>query len=196
MFAITDQHIDFVLRDLDARGIKTPDLQQNLLDHLCILAERDLADGDDFYVYYRSVIPSFYREELAEIEAETRFLLRHRGPWLLLCRLHSFGLFVILVGPFIGFDLLEVVAWGMASAARVGRVVDLYAVPFSGLAGDRAYAGTVRSAAAERGEGPAGVAAIYLNPLAHISSGCPLVRLPICRGYSLYSPGPRYLFCW
>lgn len=105
MFPINDQHIDFVLRDLDANGIKTPDLQQNLLDHLCILAERDLADGDDFYVYYRSVIPSFYREELAEIEAETRFLLRHRRPLVLLSRRQFLlGLFVALIGPFIGYD--------------------------------------------------------------------------------------------
>jgi hypothetical protein len=48
MFPITEQHIDFVVRDLDASGIRTPDLQQNLLDHICILAERDLAEGDDF----------------------------------------------------------------------------------------------------------------------------------------------------
>ena len=86
MYPITDQHIDYVLRDLDANGIKTPDLQNNLLDHICLLAERDLAPGDDFYGYYRSVIRSFYREELAEIEAETMFLLRHRRPWLLLSR--------------------------------------------------------------------------------------------------------------
>ena len=75
-----------MLRDLDANGIKTPDLQQNLLDHICILAERNLEEGDDFYTYYRAAIPSFYREELAEIEAETMFLLRHRRPLLLLSR--------------------------------------------------------------------------------------------------------------
>jgi hypothetical protein len=105
MFPITEQHIAFVVRDLDANGIKTPDLQQNLLDHICVLAERDLAEGDDFYGYYRSVIPSFYRQELAEIEAETRFLLRHRRPWLLLSRRQFLlGLFVVLIGPFIGYD--------------------------------------------------------------------------------------------
>jgi hypothetical protein len=107
MYPITDQHIDYVLRDLDANGIKTPDLQNNLLDHICLLAERDLAPGDDFYGYYRSVIRSFYREELAEIEAETMFLLRHRRPWLLLSRSQFLcGLFVLLIGPFIGYDLL------------------------------------------------------------------------------------------
>lgn len=114
MYPITDQHIDFVLRDLDANGIRTPDLQYNLLDHICILAERDLKEGDDFYAYYRSAIPSFYREELAEIEAETVFLLRHRRRWLLLSRGQFLcGLFVFLVGPFIAVSLL----WLL----RVGR---------------------------------------------------------------------------
>jgi hypothetical protein len=115
MYPITDQHIDFVLRDLDANGVKTPDLQQNLLDHLCILAERDLEEGDDFYAYYRAVIPSFYREELAEIEAETMFLLRHRRPWLLLSRgQFLLGLFIVLVGPFVGFGL-----WWLLSMGRL-----------------------------------------------------------------------------
>jgi hypothetical protein len=107
MYPITDQHIDFVLCDLDANGIKTPDLRQNLLDHICILAEKNLEDGDDFYAYYRSVIPTFYREELAEIEAETVFLLSHRRPLLLLSRgWFLCGLFILLIGPFVGYDLL------------------------------------------------------------------------------------------
>jgi hypothetical protein len=106
MYPITDQHIEYVLRDLDTNGIKTPDLQQNLLDHICILAERNLEAGDDFYAYYREVIPSFYRQELGEIEAETMFLLRHRRPLVLLSRgQFLFGLFVLLIGPFIGYDV-------------------------------------------------------------------------------------------
>jgi hypothetical protein len=131
MFAITDQHIDFVLRDLDASGIKTPDLQQNLLDHLCILAERNLAEGDDFYAYYRSVIPSFYRQELAEIEAETTFLLGHRGPWLLLSRLQFLcALFVILVGPFIAFDLLRLLRMGSLPLQVWGGTLIFMQFPF------------------------------------------------------------------
>jgi hypothetical protein len=48
MYPITDQHIEYMLRDLDAKGIRTPDLQQNLLDHICILAERNLEEEEDF----------------------------------------------------------------------------------------------------------------------------------------------------
>jgi hypothetical protein len=131
MFPITEQHIDFVVRDLDANGIKTPDLQQNLLDHICILAERDLAEGDDFYGYYRLVISSFYKEELAEIEAETRFLLRHRRPWLLLSRAQFLcGLFVILVGPFIAFGLLWLIRMGRLPLQVWGGTLIFMQFPF------------------------------------------------------------------
>jgi hypothetical protein len=131
MFPITDQHIDFVLRDLDANGIKTADLQQNLLDHICILAERDLAEGDDFYIYYRSAILSFYREELAEIETETRFLLRHRRSWLLLSRLQFLcALFVVLVGPFIAFALLWLLRIGRLPLEVWGGTLVFMQFPF------------------------------------------------------------------
>jgi hypothetical protein len=113
MFPITDHHIEYVLRDLDANGIKTQDLQQNLLDHICVLAERDLEEGDDFYAYYHEVIPSFYRQELAEIQAETMFLLKHRRPLLLLSRGRFLVcLFVLLIGPFIGYDVLCLLSTG------------------------------------------------------------------------------------
>jgi hypothetical protein len=131
MIPITDQHIDFVIRDLDANGIKTPDLQQNLLDHICILAERDLAEGSDFYDYYRSAILSFYREELAEIETETRFLLRHRRPWLLLSRRQFLcGLFVVLVGPFIAFALLWLFRMGRLPLEVWGGTLVFMQFPF------------------------------------------------------------------
>jgi hypothetical protein len=62
------------------------------------------------------VIPTFYREELAEIETETRFLLRHRRPWLLLSRWQFLcGLFVVLVGPFIAFALVWLLRMGRLS---------------------------------------------------------------------------------
>jgi hypothetical protein len=131
MFTITDQHIDYVKCDLDASGIKTPDLQLNLLDHICVLAERDLADGDDFYAYYRSVIPSFYRESMAEIEAETMFLLRHRRPWLLLNRGQFLcGLFVVLIGPFAGYDVLRLLAMGRLPLHVWGGTLIFMQFPF------------------------------------------------------------------
>jgi hypothetical protein len=107
MYPITDRHIEYILTDLRARGITIPDLQQNLIDHICILIERNLGEEQDFEVFYRSVLPSFYREEMAEIEAETNFLLKHRRPFLLLSRgQFLLGLFALLVGPFVSIGVM------------------------------------------------------------------------------------------
>ena len=120
MYPITDQHIEYILDDLEARGIHIPDLRQNLLDHLCILIERNLAEGGDFEAYYQSVIPSFYRDELAEIEAEAKFLLRHRRPLLLFSRAQFlFCLFVVLVGPFIAYDIRWMIRMGPSAGYRI-----------------------------------------------------------------------------
>ena len=107
MYSISDQQIEFILNDLHGRGIRIRDLQQNLLDHICILIERNLEEGQDFETFYRSVLPSFYRDEMAEIEEQTRFLLKHRRPFLLLSRgQFLLGLFIVLVGPFISMGVL------------------------------------------------------------------------------------------
>jgi hypothetical protein len=120
MYPITDKHIDYILNDLDAKGIRIPGLQQNLLDHICVLIERNLEEGEDFEAYYRAILTGFYREELAEIEAETQYLLRHRRLFLLLTRGQFLGcLFLLLVGPFIGYDLLWLVRAGPAYGYRI-----------------------------------------------------------------------------
>jgi len=120
MFAITGDHIEYILHDLASRGIRTPDLQQNLVDHICILIEENLENGEDFEGYYRSVLLRFYREDLAEIEVETQFLLRHRQSLILLSRKQFlFCLFLLLVAPFIGYDLLWLIRVGPAYDYRI-----------------------------------------------------------------------------
>ena len=106
MYCLSDQQIDFILADLGRRGITTESLQNDLLDHICIIVEQNLEAGGDFHRLYTSVIRSFYREELSEIEEETRLLLTY-GHHLALSRNQFFlFLFTVLIGPFIGYDLL------------------------------------------------------------------------------------------
>jgi hypothetical protein len=120
MFTITDEHIAYILNDLKSKGIALPALRENLLDHICILIEGGLEDGGEFEAYYQKVIPSFYRQELRELEEETIFLLRHRGPRLLLGRTpFLFCLFVVMVGPFIGYDLQWLVRMGPQYGYRI-----------------------------------------------------------------------------
>jgi len=75
MYQITDENIDFILEDLNKRGIETESLQLNLLDHICILIEENLEEGADFHQFYAATIKSFYKNDLSELEIETNYLL-------------------------------------------------------------------------------------------------------------------------
>src|SRR5258708_3020073 len=79
MYTINDQQIDFILNDLHERGITLESMQQNLLDHICILIEENLEEGGDFGLFYASVIRDFYKHELRELEEETLFLLNYKN---------------------------------------------------------------------------------------------------------------------
>jgi len=106
MYCLTDQEVDFILQDIIGRGIITEDLQFNLLDHICILIEQNLEPGLDFKEYYFSVIRTFYRFELSEIEEETRILSSYKHH-LVFNKKQFFSLvFSIFTGPFIIYNLL------------------------------------------------------------------------------------------
>ena len=75
MYQITEENIDFILEDLNKRGIRTESLRLNLLDHICILIEENLEEGADFHQFYAATIKAFYQGELRELEIETNYLL-------------------------------------------------------------------------------------------------------------------------
>jgi hypothetical protein len=105
MYHISDQQIDYILTDIRAHGIRTESIRDNLLDHICILIEENLEEGGNFEAFYASVIPTFYRQELREIEEEARFLVDRRRC-LALSKTQFFLLvFAVVIGPFIGYDL-------------------------------------------------------------------------------------------
>jgi hypothetical protein len=119
MYCISDQQIDFIRHDISRHGIKIESLQQNLLDHICIIIEENLEEHGDFEKFYASAIKTFYKEELREIEEETIFLLHSRGPHILLGRNQFFLLlFIIFIGPFIAYDIF----W-MMDASPAGSLV-------------------------------------------------------------------------
>ena len=75
MYQITEENIDFILEDLDRRGIKTESLRLSLLDHICIIIEENMEEGDNFHQFYAGTIKTFYQNELLELEIETNYLL-------------------------------------------------------------------------------------------------------------------------
>jgi hypothetical protein len=106
MYLLSDEQIDFMERDICARGISLLSLRQSLLDHLCTLAEQTLQEGDDFGQFYAATIRSFYRVQLSEIQEQTEYLLSRRGPSIVINRNPFFGLlFTLLVGPFLAYDV-------------------------------------------------------------------------------------------
>lgn len=79
MYQLSDEQIDFILNDIQARGVETESLQHNLLDHICCLIELQLEDNGDFGSFYQQVIRKFYQKELREIEEETALLLTFKN---------------------------------------------------------------------------------------------------------------------
>lgn len=105
MYCISDQQIDFILADLNKRGIKIESLRDSLLDHICILIEHNLEEGGDLEAFYATAIKTFYKQELREIEEEILFRETCKNRLVLSRPLFFVLLFTIFIGPFVGFDL-------------------------------------------------------------------------------------------
>ena len=100
MTPLTDEQIDLIIADLYVQGIRLEGLRDNLLDHICILVEEKLEAGDDFETAYATVIPTFYKRELYELEEEALFLASLRGPHVVLSRAWFFVcVFTLVLAP-------------------------------------------------------------------------------------------------
>lgn len=75
MYRLKDQHIDYILNDISARGVTIEDLQYNLVDHICCIIENNLEENGDFENFYQQTVQSFFKKELKEIEDETISLI-------------------------------------------------------------------------------------------------------------------------
>ena len=79
MYTLSEHQITFILDDLKRKGIETEDLQSNLLDHVCCIIEAELEENGDFESFYSSVIRTFYKTDLKELEEETQSLLTFKN---------------------------------------------------------------------------------------------------------------------
>lgn len=106
MYCLSDEQIDFIASDIRQRGIHLRGLHENLLDHICIIIEEKLEREEEFETVYATVIKSFYRRELKEIEEEALFLTQYNHHRVLSRGLFFTILFSIFIGPFIAYDVL------------------------------------------------------------------------------------------
>lgn len=79
MYQLSEQQIDFIFNDISARGVEMESLQQNLLDHVCCIIEKNLETNGDFESFYQKTIKTFFKDELWEIEEETLLLLTYKN---------------------------------------------------------------------------------------------------------------------
>lgn len=75
MDRLSDTEVDFILNDLKSKGIKSEDLRDNLLDHICCIIESERKEESDFYNLYEAILPRFFKAKIAEIQIETDNLL-------------------------------------------------------------------------------------------------------------------------
>ena len=89
MYSISEDEVDFILNDIEKRGVTTEDVKYNILDHVCCIIENEMPKGEDFKKFYRNTLARFYRKELSEFEDETRDLLTFKYYNKLLCIMHN-----------------------------------------------------------------------------------------------------------
>ena len=97
MFKVTDEHIDFIIADLKSKGIVLKDLQENIVDHVCCLAETELSESGNFEAHYEKIIPRFFNQELRELQRETDSLVNSKSIDLLKSTLQVSGVLSVLL---------------------------------------------------------------------------------------------------
>jgi putative ABC transport system permease protein len=59
MYKLTDEHISFIIKDLNHRGIVLDGIQEEVIDHVCAAVEKEMNDGVRFSDAYRKAINAF-----------------------------------------------------------------------------------------------------------------------------------------
>jgi len=79
MIVLSEEQVQYILTDLEQKGIRIEELRLSLLDHICCVLEEELHDPEDFRSQYEHVLPRFFRKELSEIQEETELLIRFKN---------------------------------------------------------------------------------------------------------------------
>lgn len=117
MHNVTDDEVDYILNDLEKKGIVTEDVRYNILDHVCCIIENEMSVEMNFYEFYKDTIAKFYKRELSEIEAETQVLLTFKNYYAMKRTLKISGITsiaLVLIGA-----VLKTMHWPGAGIAIV-----------------------------------------------------------------------------
>ena len=96
MYSVSDDEVEYILNDIEKRGVTTEDVRYNILDHVCCIIENEFNGEKDFKKFYENTIARFYKKELSEIERETENLLTFKYYFAMKRTLKISGLISIL----------------------------------------------------------------------------------------------------
>lgn len=72
MESLTKDHINYIIKDLNYRGIVAEEIENELTDHICSATEAEMAKGKKFIEAYHAVLKSFgHTNGLREIQKQT-----------------------------------------------------------------------------------------------------------------------------
>lgn len=92
MVRVSDEQVDFILHEIEARGVTIEDLQWNLLDHMCCIIENEMSETDNFDQFFQRLLPRFFNDNLREIQEETELLLTFKHFYAMKKTLNISGL--------------------------------------------------------------------------------------------------------
>lgn len=117
MVRVSDEQVDFILQEIEARGVTMKDLQWNLLDHMCCIIENEMSETDNFDQFFQRLLPRFFNDNLREIQEETELLLTFKHFYAMKKTVNISGLLaaiLTLIGSF-----FKVMHWPGAGIAFV-----------------------------------------------------------------------------
>ena len=107
MLSLTEEQIAFIEKDIRVRGITSPDLSIDLLDHICCLIENELDEYRNFEIVYQQTLLLFGEKGLKEIQDETNRLLTFKHYYFMNSTMKISGYvssMLILIGSFFKFQ--------------------------------------------------------------------------------------------
>lgn len=107
MFRLTDEQIAFIETDIKVRGITSPDLSVDLLDHICCIIENSTDEYRTFDAVYQETLLLFGNKGLKEIQDETNRLLTFKHYYVMNKTMKISGYIsslMILCGAFFKFQ--------------------------------------------------------------------------------------------
>jgi putative ABC transport system permease protein len=116
---LTTDHISYIVKDLNYRGIVADGIQEELIDHVCSATEERMKKGERFIDAYRDVLKSFgHTQGLRETQFEslqsenhkTRIMLKNYFTIALRnLRKHSFYSFINILGLSVGVAVCMII---------------------------------------------------------------------------------------